>query len=376
MKTAIIHDWLVTYAGAERVLEQMFEIFPDADIFSLVDFLEENQRAFIKGKHARTSFMQRLPFVRKKYRFYLPLMPLAVEQLDLLDYDVIISSSHAVAKGVLTGPDQLHICMCYSPMRYAWDLQHQYLAESRLNRGLKGVLAKYVLHKMRIWDYRTASGVDEFIAISEYIARRIKKVYGRESTVIYPPVDTHRFEVCREKEEFYFTASRMVPYKKIDLIAKAFAQMPDKKLIVIGDGPDYRKISRAATPNVSLLGYKGSDVMVDHMQRAKAFIFAAEEDFGIVPVEAQSCGTPVIAYGKGGSLETIHGIESEKPTGVFFKKQDVPSIIHAVNEFEENIGKFTPENCRTNAETFSVERFLNEFRCFTNDVFKEMGLGL
>ena len=217
MRIAIVHDWLVVYAGAERVLEQMLACYPDADLFSLVDFLPAGQRDFIRNKLVTTSFIQRLPRARKKYRNYLPFMPLAVEQFDLSGYDLVISSNHAVAKGVLTGPDQLHLCMCHSPIRYAWDLQHQYLREAGLERGIKGWMAKVILHYVRLWDVRTANGVDAFIAISRHIARRIRKVYGRDSTVIYPPVDVADFPLYRDKEDFYVTASRMVPYKKMDL---------------------------------------------------------------------------------------------------------------------------------------------------------------
>jgi glycosyltransferase involved in cell wall biosynthesis len=248
VRVAIIHDWLVTYAGAERILEQIIKIFPDADLFSLVDFIPSDKREFLGNKIVNTSFIQKLPFAEKKYRHYLPLMPLAIEQFDLSDFDLIISCSHAIAKGVLTGPDQLHIsCVC-SPIRYAWDLQHQYLKESGLDKGLKGWLAKVILHKIRLWDYRTSNGVDYFIAISEFISRRIWKIYRREAKVIYPPVYVNDFLFSDNKEDFYLTASRMVPYKKIDLIIKAFAEMPDKKLVVIGDGPDFKKIQSKSSP--------------------------------------------------------------------------------------------------------------------------------
>jgi glycosyltransferase involved in cell wall biosynthesis len=318
MRIAIVHDWLTTYAGAERVLEQMLICFPDADLFSLVDFLPPGQRDFIQNKRVTTSFIQRMPWARSKYRSYLPLMPLAIEQFDLSSYDLVISSSHAVAKGVITGPDQLHICMCYSPIRYAWDLQHQYLRESGLDRGMKGWLARCVLHRTRMWDQRTANGVDEFIAISNFIARRIRKAYRRDSTVIYPPVDVESFSLRQDKEDFYLTASRLVPYKRVDLIVEAFSRMPEKKLVVIGAGPEFSRIKASAGHNVDFLGYQPGEVLRDHMQRARAFVFAAEEDFGIAPLEAQACGTPVIAYGKGGALETIRGEESVEPTGVFF----------------------------------------------------------
>lgn len=362
MKVAIVHDWLVTYAGAERVLEQLLNIFPEADLYSIVDFLPENNRNFIKNKKVTTSFIQKLPKAKTKYRNYLPLMPLAIEQFDLRGYDLIISSSHCVAKGVITGPDQKHICICYTPVRYAWDLQGQYLRESRLTKGLKGWLAKAILHYIRLWDLRTVNGVDEFIAISDYIKRRIWKIYRRESKVIYPPVDVESFEFCERKEDFYLTASRMVPYKKMDLIVEAFSKMPDKKLIVIGDGPDFKKIKDKAGKNVTLLGYQPFEVLKEHMQKAQAFIFAAEEDFGITPVEAQACGTPVIAYGKGGALETVVGIDKVNPTGVFFEKQTVESICKAVDKFEEVQDKIKPQICRANAERFSNERFLKEIK--------------
>jgi Glycosyltransferase Family 4 len=215
MRIAFIHEWLVTYAGSERVLEQMLKCFPEADLFCLIDFLPDADRSHVLNKPVRTTFIQRLPFAKTKYRQYLSLMPLAIEQLDVSAYDVIISSNHAVAKGVITGPDQLHICMCYSPMRYAWDLQHQYLSESGLDSGLKGWIAKWMLHKLRLWDARSEKGVDHFIAISRFIGRRIWKVYGRKSTVIYPPVDVESFTLREQKEDFYLAASRMVPYKKI-----------------------------------------------------------------------------------------------------------------------------------------------------------------
>ena len=366
MKIAIVHDWLVEYGGAERVLEEMLVVFPDADLFSLIDFLPDDKRSCVHGKTVNTSFLQRLPFARKKYRNYLPLMPLAIEQFDLSKYDLVISSSYAVAKGVLTGPDQLHICMCYSPIRYAWDLQHQYLKESGLDSGVKGWLAKQILHNIRIWDMRTANGVDEFIAISHFINRRIRKVYRRDSVVVYPPVDVNAFSVEHHKENYYVTASRMVPYKKIDLIVEAFSGMPSKRLVVIGEGPDFNKIQSKAGPNIELLGYQGFESLRNYLQKARAFIFAAEEDFGIAPIEAQACGTPVIAFGKGGAVETILGLDSENPTGVFFGEQTISSIQKAVGVFEREISNISPDACRKNAMRFSVERFRQEFSDFVH----------
>ena len=372
MKVAVVCDWLVTYAGAEKVLEQILRIFPEADLFAVVDFIPEGQRNFILNKSVTTTFIQKMPKAEKKYRKYLAFMPIAIEQLDVSGYDVIISSSHCVAKGILTGPDQIHISYVHSPIRYAWDLQHQYLRESGLTKGFKSKIARMILHYMRIWDVRTANGVDYFIANSHFIARRIWKCYRRKAKVIYPPVDVEKFVPTGQKEDFYLTASRMVPYKKMDLIVEAFSEMPDKKLVVIGKGPDFEKIKKSAAPNVQILGYQPDEVLKDYMQRAKAFVFAAEEDFGIIPVEAQACGTPVIAFGKGGSLETVVGYgEKENPTGVFFEEQTVPSLINAVKRFEEVRDHILPENCRKNAEKFSVSTFRENMEQYVKEVLKE-----
>jgi glycosyltransferase involved in cell wall biosynthesis len=370
MKMAVVHEWLNEYAGSEKVVEQILEIWPAADLFAVVDFLPDDKRAFLKGKRATTTFIQRLPLARKWFRNYLPLMPMAIEQFDLSAYDLVLSSNHAVAKGVFTGPDQLHVSYVHSPIRYAWDLQHQYLDESKLNRGIKGLIARCILHYMRMWDLRTANGVDVFVANSRFIARRIHKVYRREAEVIYPPVDLARFTMREQKEEFYFTASRMVPYKKIPLIIQAFAQMPDKKLIVIGDGTEFEKARAVNAPNVTLLGYQSTPVLIDHMQRAKAFVFAAEEDFGITPVEAQACGTPVIAFGKGGALETvIDGDEGR--TGVFFYQQTSEAICHAVQTYEKLAAGISPSDCRRNAERFSTQRFKKNFGAFVQVCWEE-----
>lgn len=364
MKVAIVHDWLVTYAGAERVLEQMLLCYPEADVFTLVDFLDPNQRGFLRGKIPSTSVVQRLPFARRRYRGYLPVMALAVEQFDMSGYDLVISSSHAVAKGVLTGPDQLHISYTYSPMRYAWDLQHQYLREAGLDRGLKSLAARWMLHRMRLWDHRTANGVDAFVAISHYIKRRIKKVYGRDATVIYPPVDVSYFELREKKEDFFLTASRMVPYKRFGAIVAAFKRLPDKRLVVVGDGPERRRIAHDAPANVEFLGYQSAEVLRDRMQRAQAFIFAAEEDFGIVPLEAQACGTPLIAFGRGGVSETLRALDATAPTGLFFDQQTPETIAEAVLAFEAVRSRFSPAACRENALAYAPERFRAEFKSF------------
>lgn len=364
MRVAIVHDWLVTYAGAERVLEQILSLYPEADLYSMIDFVPENERPFLQGRKPHTSFIQGLPGAKKHYRNYLPLMPLAVEQFDLSGYDLVISSSYAVAKGALTGPNQLHLCYCHSPMRYAWDLQHQYLRESGLERGLRSRLARYALHRLRLWDVRTANGVDGFIAVSKFIARRIWKVYRRESEVIHPPVDTASFGPSTEKSDYFVAASRLVPYKRIDLIAEAFRQMPDRKLVIIGDGPEAATLRGKLGPNCRWLGYQPEPVLREHLQQARALVFAAEEDFGILPLEAQACGTPVIAFDRGGSRETIKGLDDPKPTGIFFEEQTVGSIVDALTRFDRHESRISPEACRNNALRFSIDRFREEFRCY------------
>jgi len=366
MKKALIHDWFSVYAGAEKCVESFTNIWDDFKIYSLIDFLDEKDRDIIlKGKKVKTSFIQKLPFAKNKYRNYLPFFPMAIEQFDLSEYDLVLSSSHAVSKGVLTHSNQLHICYMHTPIRYGWDLYHHYLREAGLKSGLKGLIAKYTLHKLRIWDYISANRVDKYIANSKYIAKRIKKVYNKDAVVIYPPVDVEKFTLCETKEEFYFTASRMVPYKKIDLIVEAFSKMPDKKLVVIGTGPDFEKIKSKATSNIELLGFQPDEVLLDYMQRAKAFVFAAEEDFGITPVEAQACGTPVICFARGGAIETV----IDKKTGIYFYNQSINDIISAVENFENKT--FNYNDIRTHSLQFSRERFEKEIKEYVEIEYKK-----
>ena len=372
LRIAIVHEWFVNYAGSERVVEQILNLFPHADLFAVVDFLEDSQRDFIQHKKVTTTFIQKLPFAKTKFRQYLPLMPLAIEQLDLSAYDLIISSSHAVAKGVLTAPHQLHISYVHSPIRYAWDLQHQYLKESNLERGIKSWIARWILHQIRIWDTRTANGVDLFIANSEFIALRIQKVYRRSARVIYPPVDLQSYTMQEQKQDFYLTASRLVPYKRVDLIVAAFSRLGDRQLIVIGDGEQMAKIRAEAGRNIKFLGHQESDKLREYMQNAKAFVFAAEEDFGITPVEAQACGTPVIAYGRGGVCESVRGLDSDRPTGVFFAEQSADSICAAVIEFENSGDRIVPQTCRDNAMRFSTARFQAEFLAFVKQAWENV----
>lgn len=366
MKICFVHDWLTTFGGAEQVLKALLEIWPQTPVYTLVSNEKGNCRGIIQSTKVTGSFINKLPFAKRKHRAYLPLMPLAIEQFDLSDYDVIISDSHAVAKGVLTGPDQLHINYTLTPIRYAWDMHHAYLQQANLDKGLKGFMAKSLLHYIRIWDLRTIPSVDYFVAISDFIARRVWKFYKREANVIYPPVDTDRLTLHTEKSDYYLALSRLVPYKKTDLIVQAFTQMPDKNLVVIGDGPQMKELKKIATGNIELLGFQSDSVVEDHLKHAKALIYAAEEDFGIVPVEAQACGTPVIAYGKGGVLETV--VPGE--TGFFFNRQEPDALIQAVKDFESHPA-LSPEKIHLNAERFSKRRFKIEMQSFVETAYEQ-----
>lgn len=363
MRVALVHDWLVTYAGAERILEELVKLYPDADIFSLVDFLPADRRAFIANKPVKTSFIQRLPFARKHFRWYFALFPVAIQSLDFSGYDLVVSVSFSVAKGVMTDPDQLHICISCSPVRYAWDLQEQYLREHGYTRGLKSFVMRSVLLFVRMWDAASAAAVDEYVAISHFVGQRIRKYYGRESTVIYPPVATGDFSFHPNKEKFYLAASRQVPYKRIDLIVEAFRTMPERELVVIGDGPEHQRIRDLAdgAPNIKILGHQSFAVLKDHMQRAKGFIFAAKEDFGIVVLEAQACGTPVIAFGQGAARETV----KDGATGVFFPEPTVVALKDAIARFEQKT--FDATACRDNALRFSDTHFREAFLAFVDD---------
>jgi glycosyltransferase involved in cell wall biosynthesis len=301
--------------------------------------------------------MQRVPGIGRRYRQLLPLMPTAVRGHDLGAYDVVISNTHAVSHRVKVSPAAKHLVHCCSPVRYAWDLREQYLEESGLHRGLTGVAARTMLAWIRRGDYKAAQLPQAYAGISRYIGERIKRCYGRESTVIYPPVDVEYFTPGGVHEAFYLAASRMVPYKKLPMIAAAFARhLPERQLVIIGDGPEMERVQAAAGPNVRILGAQPREVLRDYLRRARAFVFAADEDFGILPVEAQACGTPVIAYGVGGARETV----LDGQTGVFFAEQTAAVVAEAVRRFES--AEFDAEAYRANAERFSAARFRGEFR--------------
>lgn len=341
------------------MLEQMLIAYPEADLYTVCDFLEDEHRHLLAGRVPKTTFIQNLPFAKKRHWLFLPLMPIAIEQFDLSNYDIILSSSYCVAKGVLTGPNQTHVSYIHTPIRYAWNLQHQYLNEMNLTGGVRSFFVRALLHYLRIWDVRSSHGVDAYLANSKYVARQVKRLYKQECEVLHPSADLDRFTLEENKDDYYVTASRLVPYKRVDLIVKAFARMPDRKLIVIGDGVDRHRIRQAAQgcSNIEVLGYRSFESLRHLVSKAKAFVFAAVEDFGIVTIEAQACGTPVIALGKGGSLETVVPLGCDNPTGVFFFDQTADAIVEAVMRFELESKKMTPRNCRQNAERFSQDKF-------------------
>jgi glycosyltransferase involved in cell wall biosynthesis len=360
-RIAVVHEWLLDFAGSERVLREILDLLPQADLFALLDLPDEELKNAIPRRAKATSFLQSLPRPRRWLRYYVPLMPLAIEQFDLSGYDIVVSSSHAVAKGVITGPRQLHLSYVHTPMRYAWDLQHEYLRAAGLDRGLRGWAARLALHRLRKWDVRTANGVDVFLANSAHVARRIRKAYRREAEVLYPPVDVSGFPLRQQKEDFYLTVSRLEPYKRVDLLLEAFGRRPDRRLVVIGDGPQMRHLRSMAAPNVELLGRLPTPEVREHMQRARAFLFAGIEDFGIVMAEAQACGTPVIAFGNGGAAEIVRGESAPHPTGILFGEQTADAVLEAIGRFEQDPARFAPGSCRENAMRFDRSRFRSRF---------------
>jgi glycosyltransferase involved in cell wall biosynthesis len=358
-RVALIQEWLVRYSGSEQVVAAILEALPQADLYALVHDPQGLRGTPLEQVPVRTSFIQSLPRVREKYQTYLPLMPRAIEHLDLRSYDLIISSNHAVAKGVLTRADQLHVSYIHTPIRYAWDLYLDYLSESGMKRGVKSWLARLILHYIRLWDVSAANRVDAYLANSSYVARRIGKLYRRRARVIYPPVNIERYRSDLPREEFFVAVSRLAPYKRMALVIEAFTSL-GKPLVVIGEGPEFGKVQRIAGSNVKLMGFQPDEVVVDYLQRAKAFIFAADEDFGIALVEAQAAGCPVIAYGKGGALETVVGWPAVGATGVFFDAQTQEALKAAVNLFEAHENEFKPEDCRRHVERFGRQRFRRE----------------
>jgi glycosyltransferase involved in cell wall biosynthesis len=369
MKTALVHEWLTPLAtgGSELVVKEILKSV-DADLYALIDFESINPNSYLYQRKIGTTFLQHFPSARKGVQKYLPLLPIAIEQLNLTDYDVILSSSHAVAKGVITRPDQLHISYCHTPMRYAWDLTFDYLDRSSLGKGIPGIFTRYFLHQLRQWDVISANRVDFFIANSHHTARRIWRCYRRKAHVIYPPVNINKFPFQEKKSEFYVTVSRLVSYKKVSLIVEAFNRL-GKPLVVIGDGAELNEIRSFAKPNIKILGAVSDEKMIKYMSEAKAFIYAACEDFGIAIVEAQACGTPVIAYKGGGAMETVKDIREfpDTGTGLLFSPQTVEGLMEGIETFTTLENKFNPENNRLQANQFSNQIFKKNYLEFLDD---------
>lgn len=363
---ALVHEWLTPLAtgGSELVVREILNHI-DADLYALIDFESTNPESYLFKRQIGTTFLQHFPLARNGVQKYLPLLPLAIEQLDLRAYDAIISSSHTVAKGILASPGQLHICYCHTPMRFAWDLTFDYLRSSKLGSGPQSILTRYLLHQLRQWDVLAANRVDYFIANSQNSAGRIWRCYRRPATVIYPPVNIERFPFLTSKQDFYVTVSRLVSYKQVSLIVRAFNQLK-KPLVVIGTGPELKALRKEAQPNVQVLGAQPNDVVEKYMANAKAFVYAACEDFGIALVEAQACGTPVIAYGAGGALETVRDIRQHPNTGtgLFFEAQTEAALVEAVENFEAYQGVFNPECARNHAAQFAPKIFQERFLSF------------
>jgi glycosyltransferase involved in cell wall biosynthesis len=356
-RIAVVHEWLVDYAGSERVLREILEVLPQAELFALVDRPEAELRAAIPRRARRTSFLQGLPNPKRWLRYCVPLMPAAIERLDVSGYDLVVSSSHTVAKGVLTGPGQLHVSYVHTPMRFAWDLQEEYLRAAGIERGVLGWAARRALRRLRRWDEASARRVDVFLANSRHVAERIRKAYGRDAEVIYPPVDVAAFAPGPAREDFYLTVSRLEAYKRVDLLVEAFRGLPGRRLVVIGAGPELARLRAAAPPNVALPGRLPAEEVRSHMQRARAFLFAGIEDFGIVIAEAQAAGAPVIAYRAGGAAEIV-----APASGLFFEEQTVEALTAAIGRFEREPGRFAPLACRENAQRFDRSRFRQRFQ--------------
>jgi glycosyltransferase involved in cell wall biosynthesis len=369
MRFAIVHDWFNNLGGAEKVVKEILYCFPDADVFCLFDFFSpDNRKTYLDNKKTKKSFIQYLPFARRYYRLYFPLFPMAIELLDLKDYDVIISSSSCVAKGVRTNKNQLHICYCHSPARYAWDLKDEYLNEIKylIPRKIIG----FFLGLLRSWDFRRSQGVDFFLANSDNVRCRILKHYQRDAYVIYPPVDIDKFEICEEKENYYFAVNRLVSYKRTELLLKAFQQLPDLKLEIAGDGPEKTKLEKMASENVRFLGFLDDKALIQKMKYAKAFVAVAHEDFGITVVEAQASGTPVIVPRIGGYRETV--IDE---TGVFIESRTVENIIKAFKEFDGKKNGYNKASFVGNVSRFHRTRFHQALKEFVDDKCRNSSSG-
>jgi len=371
MKVAIVHDWLTTMRGGERCLEVFCELFPEADLYTLLHIPGACSEK-IEKRNLHTSFIQQLPFYASKYRSYLPLFPFAIERFNLKEYDLVLSSSHCVAKGVIPGPNALHICYIYTPMRYIWDMFDEYFSEEKVGK-LQRNLIQSIATFLRAWDVSSSDRVDHFISISRHVQKRVQKYYRRDSEILYPPVDTKFFQPGAQKEGYYLIAGGLVPYKRVELAVEAFNRLQEP-LVIIGAGPEGERLRKmAGFPGIKFLGYQSNESLRRYYQSCRALIFPGEEDFGIVPVEAMACGRPVIAYGRGGALETVIPRGSDQPpTGLFFKEQNVESLTEAIKEFEKMEKEFNPQAIRGHAESFERQLFKERFQELVNKYLREM----
>lgn len=361
-RVALVHDWCPSFRGGERVLAEFCKLNQGCEVFTLFDFLSDAiKEEHFSGIPFHTSIADGLPFVERFYRSLFFACPFLIEQFDVTDFDAVISSSAAFSRGVLTRPDQPHMCYVHSPMRYAWDEQFSYLKQGRMSYGPKGLLFRYFLHRMRTWDTRTAHGPDMMVANSTFVRSRIRRIYGRDAEVIFPPVDIQEFELQEKKDDYFVTASFLAPYKRTDLVIAAFNAMPKKRLVVVGDGQQSKYLRALAGPNVTFTGYLPRDEYVKAVGCAQALVFAGCEDFGIALAEAQACGTPLIAFGRGGAADIVQPPDtSERPTGVLFGRQTADVIKDAVEWFADNRAMFTSAASRQNALRFRPERFRRE----------------
>lgn len=361
-KIAIVHEYMLKIGGAEKVLLALHEAYPSADIFTFL-YDEKGTKGLFKDCKIHTSLLQNNKLFNKKPRLLLSKYPKVIEEFDLSEYDIVISNSNSFAHGVITKPKTFHICYCHSPMRYVWDWYHQYLNENKLDRGLRSFYLRNILHKIRIWDRVSADRVDFWLSNSNTVKERVSKYYRKDSLILYPPVDVSEIEISKDiPDSYYIIVSRLEPYKKIEVAIKAFNQNK-KQLVIIGVGSDQSRLTKIANANIEFLGWQSNKSVYEYLRNAKALIFPGEEDFGITPVESMACGRPVIAYAKGGVLETV----IPNKTGVFFKEETSQSLNNAINELEENYTNFSPSICREQAEKFSKELFISNITKIIND---------
>jgi glycosyltransferase involved in cell wall biosynthesis len=360
MRVALVHYWLASMRGGEKVIENLVDVFPDCEIFThVVDPSRISEK--IRRRPIRTTFIAKLPFASSQFRKYLPLMPLALETLDLRDFDVVITSESGPAKGVITTPHTLHVCYCHSPMRYLWNMYHDYKASAG---ALTAVCMGPVFHYLRAWDFASAARVDHFIANSTAVAGRIEKYYRRTADIIHPPVQVENFLVSRTPGDVFLCVGHLAPYKRIDLAVRAFNEMR-KDLVVIGDGDQLDELRSIAGPTIKLLGFQPDDVVREQLSKCRALLFPGEEDFGIVPVEAMASGRPVIAFGRGGALDTV----VDGTTGVLFREQSVSGVVNAVRRFEQIESSFDPDVLVRHAYQFRSEAFRDSVARYINEKY-------